>query len=217
MKRQLVKDGESIKRQKQNNTREPPKDISLKDIGGREEVIKVLLRKVVRPLLLPEISLHTGVQPVCGVLLHGPPGCGKTMLANAIAREVGLPFIPISAPSIVSGMSGESEKILRELFEKAKAKAPCLIFIDEIDAITQKRDNAKQGMEGRIVAQMLTCMDDVTRENTGGRHVMIIGATNRPDSLDAALRRPGRFDIEIYLGVPDEVGREKYDTTPDYL
>jgi len=161
-------------------------------------------------LVHPEIDLHTGVQPPCGLLLHGPPGCGKTMLVNAIAGEVGVPLIAISSSSIVSGVSGESEKLLRDLFEEAQEKAPCLIFIDEIDAITQKRDNTQSGMEKRIVTQMLTCMDDLTLRNTGGKRVMIICATNRPDSLDPALRRPGRFDKEICLDVPDESGREKY-------
>ncbi|KAG0129600.1 P-loop containing nucleoside triphosphate hydrolase protein [Tuber indicum] len=207
--RRPVEDGELVKRQKQNNSREPPKDVSLQDIGGREEVIDDLLKFMTMPLTHPEVYLHTGVDLPHGVLLHGPPGCGKTMLANAIAREVGLPFIAFSAPSIVSGISGESEMKLRKLFEEARGIAPCLMFMDEIDAITQKRDNTQQDMERRIVAQMLTCMDDLALEKTGGKPVMIIGATNRPDSLDPALRRAGRFDKEIYLGVPDEVGREK--------
>ena len=152
------------------------------------------------------------------------------MIANAIAGEIGLPFISVSAPSIVSGMSGESEKKLRDLFDEAKEKAPCIMFLDEIDAITPKRESAQREMERRIVAQMLTCMDgmceppghgrksmltnlrvtDLTLDKTGGKPVMIIGATNRPDSLDPALRRAGRFDREICLGVPDEIGREKY-------
>ncbi|CAZ82793.1 unnamed protein product [Tuber melanosporum] len=207
--RQPVKDSESAKRQKQDDSREPPKNISLKDIGGLEDVINDLLELIAMPLTHPEVYLHTGVQPPRGVLLHGPPGCGKTMLANAVAGEIGLPFIAISAPSIVSGMSGESEKKLRELFEEAREKAPCLIFMDEIDAITPKRESAQREMERRIVAQMLTCMDDLTLEKTSGKPVMIIGATNRPDSLDPALRRAGRFDREICLNVPDEVGREK--------
>ncbi|RPA93098.1 AAA-domain-containing protein [Choiromyces venosus 120613-1] len=151
------------------------------------------------PLVHPEVILHTGAEPPRGVLLHGPPGCGRTMLANAIARKLGLPFIAISAPSIVSGMSGESEKMLRQLLEEAWEKAPCLIFMHEIDVITQKRDNAQRGMGRRIVAQMLTCTDDLILEKTGGKPVMIIGATNQPDSLDPALRRAGRFDRETYL------------------
>jgi ribosome biogenesis ATPase len=208
--RQQTKVGESNKRQKSTESREPPKNIRLKDIGGIEEVISDLLELIAMPLVHPEVYLHTGVQPPRGVLLHGPPGCGKTMLANALAGEIGLPFIAVSAPSIVSGMSGESEKKLRELFDEAREKAPCLVFMDEIDAITPKRESVQREMERRIVAQMLTCMDDLTLEKTGGKPVMIIGATNRPDSLDPALRRAGRFDREICLSVPDEVGREKY-------
>ncbi|RPA93105.1 AAA-domain-containing protein [Choiromyces venosus 120613-1] len=204
-----VKDGESVKRQKQKNSREPPKNIFLTDIGVREEAIYDLFDFIVMPLLHPEVILHTGANLPCGVLLHGPPGCGKTMLANAIAREVGLPFIAISAPSIVSGISGETEMKLRGLFEEAREIAPCLIFIDEIEAITWKRDNPERETERTIVSQMMTCMDDLTLEKTGGKPVMIIGATNRPDILDPAFRRPGRFDKEIYLGVRDEVAREK--------
>ncbi|CUS08415.1 unnamed protein product [Tuber aestivum] len=203
------KDGESMKRWKRTDSREPPKGISLKDIGGLEDVIQDLLELVAIPLLHPEIYLHVGVQPPSGVLLHGPPGCGKTMLANAIAGEIGLPFIAVSAPSIVSGMSGESEKKLRELFEEAREKAPCLIFMDELDAIAPKRESTQRDMERRIVAQMLTCMDDLALEKTGGKPVMVIGATNRPDSLDPALRRAGRFEREICLKVPDELAREK--------
>ena len=119
-----------------------------------------------------------------------------------------MPFISISAPALVSGMSGESEKKVRELFEEAKQLAPCLVFIDEVDAITPKRENAQREMERRIVAQFLTCMDDLSLEKTDGKPVLVIGATNRPDSLDPALRRAGRFDREICMGVPDERSRE---------
>lgn len=161
------------------------------------------------PLSHPEVYQYIGTDTPRGVLLHGPPGCGKTVLANAIANEMGVPFISISAPSIVSGMSGESEKKLREVFEEAKTLAPCILFLDEIDAITPKRDSAQREMERRIVAQLLTCMDDVSFEKTGGRPVIIIGATNRPDSIDPALRRGGRFDREICMNVPDEEAREK--------
>ncbi|KAJ2693069.1 Ribosome biogenesis ATPase rix7, partial [Coemansia sp. RSA 1285] len=168
-----------------------------------------VLELIVMPLKHPEIYLHTGVQPPRGVLLHGPPGCGKTLLANAIAGEVGVPFIQISAPSIVSGMSGESEKKLREVFEEARELAPCIVFIDEIDAITPKRENAQREMERRIVAQMLTCIDDISWDKTNNKPVMLIGATNRPDSLDPALRRAGRFDREIAMSVPDEDARQQ--------
>ncbi|KAJ2791260.1 Ribosome biogenesis ATPase rix7, partial [Coemansia helicoidea] len=168
-----------------------------------------VLELIVMPLKHPEIYTHTGVQPPRGVLLHGPPGCGKTLLANAIAGEVGVPFLQISAPSVVSGMSGESEKKLREVFDEARELAPCIVFIDEIDAITPKRENAQREMERRIVAQMLTCIDDLSWDKTGNRPVLLIGATNRPDSLDPALRRAGRFDREISMAVPDEDAREQ--------
>ncbi|KAF7424560.1 hypothetical protein PC9H_009867 [Pleurotus ostreatus] len=195
-----------------------PKDRSpplarLSDLGGVESCIEKMLELVAMPLCHPEVYLHTGVQPPRGVLLHGPPGCGKTLLAHAMAGELGIPFINISAPSIVSGMSGESEKALRDTFEEAKASparvAPCLLFIDEIDAITPKRESAQREMERRIVAQFLTCMDDMSWDKTENKPVIVMGATNRPDSLDPALRRAGRFDHEISMGVPDEEAREK--------
>ncbi|KAG2147748.1 P-loop containing nucleoside triphosphate hydrolase protein [Suillus bovinus] len=186
-----------------------PPATRLSDLGGVEACVEKMLELVAMPLCHPEIYLHTGVQPPRGVLLHGPPGCGKTLLANAIAGELGVPFISISAPSIVSGMSGESEKTLRDTFDEAKRVAPCLLFIDEIDAITPKRESAQREMERRIVAQFLTCMDDMSWEKTENKPVIVIGATNRPDSLDAALRRAGRFDHEISMGVPDEEARNK--------
>lgn len=182
---------------------------TLKDLGGIDKIIQDVLELIGMPLSHPEIYQHIGTDTPRGVLLHGPPGCGKTVLANAISNELGVPFISISAPSIVSGMSGESEKKLREVFEEAKSLAPCILFLDEIDAITPKRDSAQREMERRIVAQLLTCMDDVSFEKTGGRPVIIIGATNRPDSIDPALRRGGRFDREICMNVPDEEAREK--------
>ncbi|KII83387.1 hypothetical protein PLICRDRAFT_180469 [Plicaturopsis crispa FD-325 SS-3] len=186
-----------------------PPTTRLGDLGGVEACVEKMLELVAMPLCHPEVYLHTGIQPPRGVLLHGPPGCGKTLLANAMAGELGVPFISISAPSIVSGMSGESEKTLRDTFDEAKRVAPCLLFIDEIDAITPKRESAQREMERRIVAQFLTCMDDMSWENNDNKPVIVIGATNRPDSLDTALRRAGRFDHEISMGVPDELAREK--------
>ncbi|KAG6872542.1 hypothetical protein C0995_009003 [Termitomyces sp. Mi166 len=186
-----------------------PPTARLADLGGVEACVEKMLELVAMPLCHPEIYLHTGVQPPRGVLLHGPPGCGKTLLANAMAGELGVPFISISAPSIVSGMSGESEKTLRDTFEEAKRVAPCLFFIDEIDAITPKRESAQREMERRIVAQFLTCMDDMSWDKTDNKPVIVMGATNRPDSLDPALRRAGRFDHEISMGVPDEEARAK--------
>ncbi|KAI7898690.1 P-loop containing nucleoside triphosphate hydrolase protein [Cokeromyces recurvatus] len=201
----------SSKRSKISETREAPfiPSAKLSDLGGIDHCIEEIMELIAMPLAHPEVYIHTGVQPPRGVLLHGPPGCGKTRLAHAIAGELGVPFFNISAPSIVSGMSGESEKKIREVFEEAKENAPCLLFIDEIDAITPKRETAQREMERRIVAQLLTCMDDLSWDKCDNKPVMIIGATNRPDSLDAALRRAGRFDREISMGVPDEKAREK--------
>ncbi|RDW62758.1 p-loop containing nucleoside triphosphate hydrolase-15 [Coleophoma crateriformis] len=189
--------------------RSPPTDISLENLGGVDNVIEDLNELVAMPMLYPETYIKTGIQPPRGVLLHGPPGCGKTMIANCFAAEIGVSFIPLSAPSLVAGMSGESEKKIRDIFDEAKRMAPCLVFIDEIDVIMGKRESAQREMEKRIVAQMLTCMDDMALEKTGGKPVIIIAATNRPDSLDPALRRAGRFNKEINLGVPNEQAREK--------
>ncbi|CAI4045629.1 hypothetical protein SKDZ_12G0240 [Saccharomyces kudriavzevii ZP591] len=202
------KEGTSkVKRQKVKEDRSPPNS-SLKTLGGMDDVVAQLMELIGLPILHPEIFLSTGVEPPRGVLLHGPPGCGKTSIANALAGELQVPFISISAPSVVSGMSGESEKKIRDLFDEAKSLAPCLVFFDEIDAITPKRDGgAQREMERRIVAQLLTSMDELTMEKTNGKPVIIIGATNRPDSLDSALRRAGRFDREICLNVPNEVSR----------
>ncbi|KAF1323580.1 Ribosome biogenesis atpase rix7, partial [Globisporangium splendens] len=179
------------------------------DFGGIQAILQEVKELIEYPLTHPEVYTHLGVEPPRGILLHGPPGTGKTMLANAIAGESGACFLRISAPEIVSGMSGESEQKLRELFDEAIANAPSIIFIDEIDAITPKRETSQRGMEKRIVAQLLTSTDSLSLENTGGKPVLIIGATNRPDALDSALRRAGRFDREICLGIPDEDARER--------
>ena len=201
------------KRRKEGRTlreadRSPPTHISLADLGGVDAVVHELTELIALPMLFPAMYGHSGIQPPRGVLLYGPPGCGKTMIANAFAAELGVAYIPISAPSIVSGMSGESEKKLRDHFDEACRMAPCLMFIDEIDSITPKRESAQREMEKRIVAQMLTCMDDLALDKTDGKPVIVVAATNRPDSLDPALRRAGRFNKEISLGVPNEAGRE---------
>ena len=189
--------------------RSPPTHINLRDLGGVGHVIQQLRDLIVLPLLTPQLYLKSKIQPPRGILLYGPPGCGKTMIANAFAAALGVSFVALSAPSIVSGMSGESEKTLRDHFDEAQSLAPCLMFMDEIDAITPKRDSAQREMEKRIVAQLLTCMDDLALEKTGGKAVIVLAATNRPDSLDPALRRGGRFDKEINLGVPNENVREQ--------
>ncbi|ETI22286.1 hypothetical protein G647_06359 [Cladophialophora carrionii CBS 160.54] len=189
--------------------RSPPTGITWDSLGGIDPVIQQFEDLVVIPMTKPEIYAEHKVQPPRGILIHGPAGCGKTMVAHALAAELGVNFINISAPSIVSGMSGESEKALREHFEEAMRCAPCLVFIDEIDAITPKRESAQREMEKRIVAQLLICMDDLALEKTDGKPVIVLAATNRPDSLDPALRRGGRFDKEINMSVPSEPVREQ--------
>lgn len=195
--------------------------LKYKDLGGIEAILQEVKELIEYPFSHPELYYHVGVDIPRGVLLHGPPGCGKTMLVNAIAGELEVAFIKISAPEIVSGMSGESEAKLRTLFQEAAANAPCLLFIDEIDAITPKRESAQREMERRIVAQLLTCMDSLCakeRQASGmasagpGGHpapVIVVGATNRPDALDSALRRAGRFDREIAMGIPDDASRAR--------
>ncbi|CAL9151633.1 unnamed protein product [Musa hybrid cultivar] len=191
-----------------------------RDLGGMKPVLEELMMEVIVPLCHPELPQRLGVRPMAGILLHGPPGCGKTKLAHAIANETGAPFYKISATEIVSGVSGASEENIRDLFKKAYRTAPSIVFIDEIDAIASKRENLQREMERRIVTQLMTCMDEShqslrstdtnSEPETSDRkpgYVLVIGATNRPDAVDQALRRPGRFDREIVLGVPDENAR----------
>ncbi|XP_057431410.1 cell division control protein 48 homolog C-like isoform X2 [Lotus japonicus] len=180
-----------------------------RDFGGMKKVLERLKREVLLPLCHPKEWRMLGHKPeVSGVLLHGPPGCGKTELAHAIANETRLPLYPISATALVSAGSGSSEANIRDLFSKAYKTAPSIIFIDEIDAIASKRENSQHGMENRMVSQLLTCMNQSVLDSESSSSVLVIGATNRPDAVDPALRRPGRFDCEINIGIPDESARE---------
>ncbi|KAF5732860.1 Cell division control protein 48 C isoform 1 [Tripterygium wilfordii] len=191
-----------------------------RDLAGMAEVIKELNTEVLLPLKYSRLARWMGVPPASGILLHGPPGCGKTKLAQAIANETGLAFHMISAADLVSCVIGGSEKNIRELFAKAYRTAPSIVFIDEIDAIASKRENLQREVEKRMVTQLLTCMDESHKieqtaasyssiESSSHRpgYVLVIGATNMPDAIDSALRRPGRFDLEINLGAPDENAR----------
>ena len=179
--------------------------VTWEDIGDLEEAKQKIRELVELPLRHPEIFKHLGVEPPKGILLYGPPGCGKTLLAKAVANEANAYFIHINGPEIMSKYYGESEARLREIFEEAKKNAPAIIFIDEIDAIAPKRDEVTGEVEKRVVAQLLTLMDGLQERG----QVIVIGATNRPEALDPALRRPGRFDREIYIGMPDKRARKE--------
>jgi transitional endoplasmic reticulum ATPase len=173
------------------------------DVGGLHEEIQRVREMVELPLRHPELFQRLGIDPPKGVLLHGPPGCGKTLLARAVANESEANFFSINGPEIMSKFYGESEARLREIFQQAQQNAPSIIFIDELDAIAPKREEVTGEVERRVVAQLLALMDGLS----GRGNVIVIGATNRPGALDPALRRPGRFDREIEIGVPDKQGR----------
>ncbi len=183
----------------------PRGDINYDDVGGMSETIRQLREMVELPLRYPELFTRLGVDPPRGVLLHGPPGTGKTRLAQAVANESDANFLLINGPEIMGSGYGESEKRLREVFEEAQKAAPSIIFIDEIDSIAPKRTQVHGETEKRLVAQLLTLMDGLNSR----ANVVVIAATNRPDAIDEALRRPGRFDREIVIGVPDEKGRRE--------
>lgn len=175
------------------------------DLGGLEEEIQRIREMVELPMWHPEIFQRLGIDPPKGVLLLGPPGCGKTLLAKAVANESEANFSSINGPEIISKFYGESEAKLREIFQQAHQNAPSIILIDELDSIAPKREEVTGEVEKRVVAQLLSLMDGLT----GRGNVIVIGATNRSNALDPALRRPGRFDREIEIGIPDKRGRHE--------
>ncbi|MBT4717220.1 CDC48 family AAA ATPase [Candidatus Woesearchaeota archaeon] len=178
-------------------------EVSYEDVGGLKEEIKKVREMVELPLKHPEIFEHLGIEPPKGVLLHGPPGTGKTLLAKAVASETNSNFFVINGPEIMSKYYGQSEENLRKKFEEAEKESPSIIFIDEIDAIAPKREESKGEVERRVVAQLLSLMDGLVSRGK----VVVIAATNIPNAIDPALRRPGRFDREIVIGVPNRDGR----------
>jgi transitional endoplasmic reticulum ATPase len=185
-------------------TPQQPTGATYEDIGGLEEELRRVREMVELPLSNPALFRRLGIDPPKGVLLYGPPGTGKTMIAKAVANEVDAHFITVSGPEIMSKYKGESEERMREVFEQARKNAPTIVFFDEIDAIAGERDEDSD-VENRVVAQMLSLMDGL--ESRG--EVVVIGATNRVDAIDPALRRGGRFDREIEIGVPGEAGRRE--------
>jgi len=182
---------------------EMPSRTTYEDIGGLDDAILRIREMVELPLKHPEIFQRLGIDPPKGVLLHGPPGGGKTLLARAVANESDANFYSINGPEIMSKFYGESEARMRKMFEDAEKNSPSILFIDEIDAIAPKRGDVTGEVERRVVAQLLASMDGLK----GRGHVIVIGATNRPEAIDPALRRPGRFDREIEIGIPDAKGR----------
>ena len=195
----LFDEGDPIKREEE----EKLDGVGYDDIGGCRKQMAQIREMIELPLRHPQLFKTLGIKPPRGVLLYGPPGSGKTLIAKAIANETGAFFFLLNGPEIMSKMAGQAEENLRKAFEEAEANQPAIIFIDEIDSIAPNREKTNGEVERRVVAQLLTLMDGVK----GRGQVVCIGATNRPNSIDPALRRFGRFDREIDIGVPDEAGR----------
>jgi transitional endoplasmic reticulum ATPase len=192
-------EGEPIKREDEEKLDE----VGYDDVGGVRKQLAQIRELVELPLRHPALFKTIGVKPPKGILLYGPPGSGKTLIARAVANETGAFFFLINGPEIMSKLAGESESNLRKAFEEAEKNSPAIIFIDEIDSIAPKREKTNGEVERRIVSQLLTLMDGLKSR----AHVIVMGATNRPNSIDPALRRFGRFDREVDIGVPDEIGR----------
>jgi transitional endoplasmic reticulum ATPase len=195
-----------IEKARQGEADPQPDDIvTYDDLGGMEREIHKIREMIELPLTHPEIFDRLGMQPPKGVLLHGPPGCGKTLLGRAVAHECEAAFIYVSGPEIIQKFYGESESRLRKIFEDARRRAPCIIFFDEIDSLAPKRERVEGEVEKRVVAQLLALMDGLKSRGD----VIVMAATNRPNSIDPALRRPGRFDREIVIGIPNARARRE--------
>ncbi|MBD3388594.1 MAG: CDC48 family AAA ATPase [Candidatus Altiarchaeales archaeon] len=194
-----------VKSKPMSVTSVPGLAVRYEDIGGLRDEVGRVREMVELPMKHPELFEKLGIKPPKGVLLYGPPGTGKTLLAKAVASESNANFMHLNGPEIMDKFYGESERKLRDIFEEAQQNAPSIIFIDEIDSIAPKRDETKGEVERRVVAQLLALMDGLASRG----NVIVVAATNRPDSLDPALRRPGRFDREIEIGVPDVNGRKE--------
>lgn len=201
----IIQSDTSIKIQEKKDAVEARTRISYEDIGGLGKEIRRIREMIELPLKYPQVFERLGIDPPKGVLLHGPPGCGKTLIARAVANETDAYFVTISGPEIMHKFYGESEAHLRRLFSEASSHSASIIFLDEIDAIAPKREEmgGEKQVEKRVVAQLLALMDGLSSRG----QLIVIGATNIPNSLDPALRRPGRFDREIEIGIPDKKGR----------
>lgn len=204
----LVQDGTRIKLEGgagQAEAGQAVASVSYEDVGGLGRTLARLREMIELPLRFPEVFDRLGIEPPKGVLLYGPPGCGKTLIARAVAQETSAHFIHVNGPEIMAKFYGESEANLRRIFEEAQKNAPSIIFLDELDAIAPKRTEVQGEVEKRVVAQMLSLMDGVTSRG----QVIVMGATNIPDNIDPALRRPGRLDREIEIPIPDRIGRRQ--------